>query len=98
MLDEAEWTAVTKPWASLPAEDGAAHGASAGAQGLRARLASIVGEYHQVTGFPETNANAIMHHRISLYGPPCTVCGKPLRTPRASFCAACGVAAADGRA
>lgn len=46
--------------------------------------------YENMTGFRETNRNAIWHHRISDYGPPCVECGKPLRTPRANFCAACG--------
>lgn len=46
--------------------------------------------YEDMTGIRETNINAIWHHRIKEYGPPCTKCGKPLRTPRASFCAACG--------
>lgn len=50
----------------------------------------ILEEYRQITGMEETNPNAIMHHRIAQYGPPCTQCGKPLRTPEASFCAACG--------
>lgn len=46
--------------------------------------------YYQTTGFYESNHNAIMHHQISLYGPPCEACGKPLRTNQAAFCAACG--------
>ncbi len=45
--------------------------------------------YQELTGFPETNVKALWHHRLSLYGPPCTHCGKPLRTPQAKFCAAC---------
>lgn len=46
--------------------------------------------YKQYTGMSATNHAAIYHHRISLYGPPCPNCGKPLRTSRASFCAECG--------
>ena len=46
--------------------------------------------YSELTGFYESNHNAIMHHQISIYGPPCEACGKPLRTPQAAFCAACG--------
>ena len=48
--------------------------------------------YQEFTGFEETNPAAIWHHRLSLYGPPCQNCGKPLRTPRAKLCAACGKA------
>ncbi|NUO74784.1 MAG: hypothetical protein HOQ32_02100 [Lysobacter sp.] len=47
-------------------------------------------KYLELTGFSETNVNALWHHHASLYGPPCAACGKPLRTPKASFCAACG--------
>ncbi len=46
--------------------------------------------YNELTGFGETEPNAIMHHRIAQYGTPCEKCGKPYRTPKASFCAACG--------
>ena len=46
--------------------------------------------YARLTGWSETNENAVMHHRISMYGSACEECGKPLRTPHASFCAACG--------
>ena len=49
--------------------------------------------YQELTGFAETNPDAIWHHRISIYGPPCHSCGKPLRTPQATFCAACGTQA-----
>ena len=46
--------------------------------------------YQEITGFPETNANALFHHRLSMYGRPCIVCGKPLRTPQAAYCPMCG--------
>ena len=45
--------------------------------------------YEQMTGFKETNPNALGHHRISLYGPPCLNCGRPKRTPLASQCVDC---------
>lgn len=47
-------------------------------------------EYERLTGFRETNVNALFHHRISIYGPPCERCGKVLRTPVASKCFECG--------
>ena len=47
-------------------------------------------KYFEITGYRETNLNALWHHRLSLFGPPCRRCGKPLRTPRAQLCAACG--------
>lgn len=46
--------------------------------------------YYQITGFQETNPDALWHHRLSLFGAPCSFCGKPLRTPNAKLCAECG--------
>lgn len=54
------------------------------------RFKPLLDYYKEVTGWDETEPNAIMHHCISMYGPPCEKCGKPYRTPKASFCAACG--------
>lgn len=51
---------------------------------------AILNTYNELTGFNESNVIAVYHHRISIYGPPCGSCGKPLRTPLAKFCAACG--------
>jgi hypothetical protein len=82
MLDEEEYKLVTSR-----------HGTKAGdsKEEIRERFfGPLPREYERVTGFRETNPNAGYHHRLSLYGPPCTVCQKPLRTPKAKFCAACG--------
>lgn len=53
--------------------------------------------YTDMTSVADCHHNTIMHHRIALYGPPCSVCGKPLRTPQAQFCAACGAALSERR-
>lgn len=60
-------------------------------EGLRERrFGPMLNAYERITGYRETNPNAVFHHRISLYGGPCPACGKPLRTPKARYCAACG--------
>src|SRR5690606_25599247 len=56
----------------------------------QAQYADALHRYEQLTGYRETNPLALWHHRASLYGPPCSNCGKPLRTPQAKLCAACG--------
>lgn len=47
-------------------------------------------EHERMTGWANMHQNAIIHHRLCDYGPDCTECGKPLRTPKAGFCAECG--------
>ena len=75
MLDEEEYRRVT----------------SLKAPGIKPAdmFAPMLAEYELITGFRETNPNAIFHHRLSLYGPACHFCGKPLRTPAAKLCGNC---------
>ena len=54
------------------------------------RFKPLLEYYNNLTGFETDVPAAIMHHRIAQYGPACEKCGKPYRTPLASFCAACG--------
>jgi hypothetical protein len=54
------------------------------------RFGAMLAEYNRITGFNETNANAVWHHRISIYGSPCPRCGKVLRTPVTYKCFECG--------
>ncbi len=54
------------------------------------RFKELLAYYFEITGFRETEPNAILHHSIQLYGPACESCNKPYRTKQASFCAACG--------
>ncbi|WP_240644449.1 hypothetical protein [Paenibacillus paeoniae] len=54
------------------------------------RFKPVVNEYEKITGVSGFHHNAIMHHRIALFGDPCQYCGKPLRTLNAKLCAGCG--------
>ena len=56
---------------------------------MERQFGPVLREYERITGKRETNVNAFYHHQLSLYGPPCANCGKPLRTPRARFCGYC---------
>lgn len=54
------------------------------------RFKELLDYYNDLTGFGETEPNAIMHHSLGQIGPDCEKCGKPYRTPKAKLCAACG--------
>jgi hypothetical protein len=93
MLDDREW-ALVEPLLNNSISEltqyRQEHGVSLAEAKDHALGRSALNKYRELTGFDETNVNALWHHRRSLYGPPCAACGKPLRTPRARFCAACG--------
>ncbi|HVA11930.1 MAG TPA: hypothetical protein VNF99_01655 [Stellaceae bacterium] len=93
MLEEHEWQEV------LPAlSQGVQHikdyrtrtGASLIEAKEQAFGTGALKRYYELTGYLETNPNALWHHRLELFGPPCAACGRPLRTPRAKMCAECG--------
>jgi len=91
MLDEDEWASIA---AIMQSCLGNLHRADTGKSLAETPLAEIyrpaLDEYARITDFRETNPNALFHHRVSLYGPPCSTCGKPLRTPSATQCVECG--------
>jgi len=64
---------------------------------LSERLEPMRLRYREITGWDESNPNAILHHRLSLYGPPCRHCQKPLRTPKAKLCGSCMGPVSDER-
>src|SRR6478736_8412973 len=97
MLDEIEFAEVSTLYANamrsrkVPKIDHAQDSQEV----IHALFQPVRDAYLPLTGFAEDNHNAVMHHRLSLYGPPCAACSRPLRTPRARHCAACGQVRAD---
>jgi len=93
MLDEQEWEEI-EPLLRAATEQikhyRAEHGASLSEALEVEHGQDALDRYFQITGFRETDMNALWHRRLRDLGPPCGACGKPLRTPQATFCAACG--------
>jgi hypothetical protein len=92
MLDEAEYAEVFRLYTdsiqqrkqlcrekSLPL----------GAMPLREMFKPVRTRYEEITGMTGCHENAIVHHRLSLYGDLCENCKKPLRTPKARLCGSC---------
>jgi hypothetical protein len=98
MLDEAEFVVVEKLYISamraIKAYQEAHCGRNTpeeGRQFMIQQYGPVLEAYKRFTGWEEPmNPAELMHHRISKYGPPCSICSKPLRTPKAKLCVACG--------
>ncbi|HYR10320.1 MAG TPA: hypothetical protein VEQ60_21275 [Longimicrobium sp.] len=106
MLDDDEWAVVLEAHRTAPDDPDRALAVlerervrrglpplarpAADASFTARRMWYLIAGYTLFTGVPEENPNAVWHHVASLYGPPCPHCGKPLRTPAARWCAACG--------
>ncbi len=84
MLEDHEWAGIEAAWH-------AAHDQTSTGRLSRDPLQDVLAAYNAITGSSETNPAAVWHHRVGLYGPPCTTCGRPLRTPAAKLCASCGL-------
>ncbi len=93
MLEVHEWEKIA-PLLSNPVSQikryREVHGVSL-AEARRGWGQEALAAYFEMTGFQETNVDALWHHRVNLFGPPCASCGKPLRTPMAKHCAECGM-------
>lgn len=92
MLDDAEWAQIGAPGVNLVQamkDYQKRHGVALDVAKEEASK-EIMARYKDLTGFEETNVYALYHHRVELYGPPCHVCGKALRTPVARRCVECG--------
>jgi len=90
MLEEREFRKI---WAMLAVADQASlnipHGQDPAVDKL---LEPILDAYADLTGVRISDLAGIMHHRLSLFGPPCKGCGKLLRTAKAAKCFMCGKA------
>lgn len=93
MLDEKEYQIISEIWRQCglaPKEWRLKHNLPLENLSFEERFRPMLNKYQELTEFEETNHIAILHHRLSIYGEPCENCRKPLRTPKANFCAACG--------
>jgi hypothetical protein len=99
MLDEGEFAAMSELYSECmraAKEFRQEHGLPLQGLGVDERFQPMRAAHERLTGYKGFRETAIMHHRISLYGPPCARCGRPLRTPDASKCMACGADREDG--
>ncbi len=92
MLDEDEYAEVARLYGDAikgTKEFRQRWGVSLENASIQERFEPVRTLYERLTGMKNCHQNAIMHHRISLYGPPCKRCQRPLRTPKAKPCGSC---------
>ena len=68
MLDKEEFAIASKLYSK---------GFIIGNENIQNRFQELLDYYNSLTGFGETEPNAIMHHAIELIGSDCENCGKP---------------------
>ncbi len=103
LLEEPEWSEL-EPLLLNPIEAMKAYRKRTGLSLSQARQALDQGHLHDAAMqkyFELTNEHIetfteLYHVRLSIYGRPCPVCQKLMRTPEAKLCAACGYQLPDG--
>jgi len=93
MLEDQEWSVVGPLYMEGIREIKqyrATHGVTIAEAKLNGCGSRALHAYFDFTGYRETNLDVLWHHHLSFYGPPCPSCGNLLRSPNATFCAACG--------
>lgn len=94
MFDEVEWRrlgpllergeAAVKRYREV-------HGVTLEGVPMREVYADALAEHQRIAGHADVRPQDIGHHRRAAHGPLCGWCGKPLRTPLARRCVACGL-------
>jgi len=93
MLDEGEWERLAPLLSNAVTEIRKyreKHGVSIAEARAKAYGQKALSEYFRMTGYRETNPDALWRHRLIMYGPKCGACGKLLRTSQAKHCVECG--------
>jgi hypothetical protein len=93
MLDEEEWARM-EPLLISSIENiqryRHQHGVGLDAVPIPEMYRLALSTFQKMTGVEDIDPLALWHHRQADLGPACHHCGKPLRTPHARLCAACG--------
>jgi hypothetical protein len=92
MLDENEYAVIARLFHESTSSVKAfrrAHEISLKDTPLQELYKPVCAEYERIAGVKELDHNEILKHRISLYGPSCKNCSKPLQTPKAQLCGTC---------